>query len=657
MIIKNIRIILICIIFLIIIYFLYQLKKKNEITENFKNQNVYINSISISSDRLTNEDGKFNIGKKKGKVIFKTQIPYDILRVNYKIKYDYTNLESNPTTSSIFITSYLIKNSNDETDENKSKNGKTEMLGGKKFISSISDTDDIQSFAGLKKSDFIEFYLVFYTDQEVFDNIRLDNIEVEYELIKEELKVRTSSFEQKANIIYNKNNLKFNELKDFTISSNINYYGECSLNNFYYISQIFINNDNDDNDENYIRFGIKNDELNEITFINLQNIHQNIDVSDIDINSEKYFDIVSSIYVGDIFIDNVVDLYSNKILGNKLLIYSNTDLSNKRIVITGYLATEQFNYLEYEKFSSIPINTSEDNYIKVYNEMQEFNNNKPHKNNFTIKKIIITEASSGINDKQINILIRNSYTNNIISYPGYSDNGNFIVYSYENNFTIYFLKTLVASEIIILLVDTAIGETINIDTSVEIHGYKAPASDVNKFILENNVTDVKGSINPNLLCPDLNEFMNEQLDSEIIMEAMNYQDKINTEKLKIASNKENLLTLLEQSEEIDKLERMVDKIKNYDKKNEDHAYIMNALQFKKNMEDYQILKEFLDKRIEERKKNTVDINIDVFSKELDEKIKKQELEELNEGFTSIDEFNDYNTINTLIKSEDNMKIN
>ena len=97
---------------------------------------------------------------------------------------------------------------------------------------------------------------------------------------------------------------------------------------------------------------------------------------------------------------------------------------------------------------------------------------------------------------------------------------------------------------------------------------------------------------------------------------MNYLDKINQEKQKLVGNKENLLTLLEQSEDIKKLERMINKIKVLDKKDEEHENILSALMFKKNMADREALVKFLDKRIETRNKNKLDLDFNIYTENL-----------------------------------------
>ena len=220
-----------------------------------------------------------------------------------------------------------------------------------------------------------------------------------------------------------------------------------------------------------------------------------------------------------------------------------------------------------------------------------------------------------------------------MTYNGYGDNNQFILTNdSDNKAYIYLTRGLVASEIDIVDTD---GNTINNSNFViDYYGDISSSSDINRFILENNVSDIKGSINPDLICPSIKTLMNDTLDAELIVEAMDYQDKINTERIKLSSNKENLLTLLEQAEDIKKLESMVNKIKSVSRNNEEHVSVLNSLQLK-NMEDYQVLKEFLDKRIDTRKQNTANINVNVFSSELDNYLKEKK--EKSESFLNLED--------------------
>lgn len=474
-------------------------------------------------------------------------------------------------------------------------------------------------------SSFLELVITVSTNEiGGSDKIRLTDMKVKYEVSEDELNYVSSDFEQKSNIIFHKINTggtAFSKQDVQTSTSvSIRYAYEFNLKNYFYLDQIFIKNGNN----TYLQFGIKNDEKNEINFVNLKNNDENLDVAQIDKNSKTYFDIVSARFRGNIFIDGIKDLYSNNLSGNKLIVFSSELFdSDSEIIVTGHLVTENFDYKKYSDITEIKAySTDTTGGIKPLSE----NNIESHNANYLIKKIkIVSTVPSPTNEDavyitstntNIRIKYKNSYSNNVIVYPGYNDDSSFHYYNNArtNDFYIFCIKNLVASEISIEQ-KTSTGYT-KINAGITYYGELATSTDVNKFILDNNITDIKGSINPDLVCPNLGDFMDEQLTAETIMDAMNYQDKINQEKQKLVGNKENLLTLLEQSEDIKKLERMISKIKVLDKKDEEHENILSALMFKKNMADREALVKFLDKRIETRNKNKLDLDFNIYTENL-----------------------------------------
>jgi hypothetical protein len=148
-------------------------------------------------------------------------------------------------------------------------------------------------------------------------------------------------------------------------------------------------------------------------------------------------------------------------------------------------------------------------------------------------------------------------------------------------------------------------------TVQNIKGYTASIADINRFKLEYNITDIRGSINPDDVCPSIDKFVENQLSSELIIDAMDYQQKINDEKSKLQSNKDNLLNLLEQQDEIKQLGKLIGKIKDVNTTRDHQTNAVNALQLFKQMNEYTKLKEVLDDRISLRKKNTFSLAVNV----------------------------------------------
>ena len=616
--------------------------------ENFETKSKFINRIIFPRfNDQTKESDDFGVGEF---VLFRETIPADTDQVTFDVSSNYEFIKKNsdtptPTGNMPFtLKACIIKNNNLGT-----------KTIGTNFVEIIHTIPNLQSNfkdenlqvrlpADIETDDLVDVIIILDISSIISNyKLRFDNMNIEYEIIENKIFRVSDTYKQKANIIY------YKDIAENSSNSDSNLY-QITLNDNYFINQIYLSNLGSttiDSDNNYdLVIGIKNSKLNELTYIDLtDNINKN-KIMRLNRNSEEYISSFKATFTstnGGIFIDNIRDVFSNEMLGDEIQIYTKKSLANAKLLVTGYLGSERYDYKKIIQEELITVAKENLYYLNtIVNEA----NVTPHKDNFNIKYISFdynnpNPTTTNNNDipKNVKIKFRNSYSNNIMTYNGYGDNYQFIITKDSNNKAfIYLTRGLVASEIEI--VDTDGKDIDSVFASIEYYGDKSTSSDINRFILENNVSDIKGSINPDLICPSIKTLMNDTLDAELIVEAIDYQDKINTERIKLSSNKENLLTLLEQAEDIKKLETMVNKIKSISKDNEEHVSVLNSLQFKKNMEDYQVLKEFLDKRINTRKQNTANIDVNVFSSEL--------TNALNDASSESESF---------LNLEDDMKIN
>jgi hypothetical protein len=209
------------------------------------------------------------------------------------------------------------------------------------------------------------------------------------------------------------------------------------------------------------------------------------------------------------------------------------------------------------------------------------------------------------------LVFKNNYSNDIVTYPG-PVNGYFIYEPNLNTQIITLTSPIVATKFAIKSDDINNGNTLDNCVNIQlIKGYKASVADINRFRVEYNITDLRGSINPDDVCPSIDKFVENQLSSELIIDAMDYQKKINDEKAKLQSNKDNLLNLLEQQDEIKQLDKLVGKIHAVKSDRDHQTSAINALQLFKQMNEYTKLKEVLDDRITLRKQNTFDVAVNV----------------------------------------------
>ena len=290
---------------------------------------------------------------------------------------------------------------------------------------------------------------------------------------------------------------------------------------------------------------------------------------------------------------DIISIYGGDIIGNKISIYSEGvfTASGGKYIIIGYPENDR---IDFRTFNSSP----------GYDIIQ---GNKIARDNLYVMKKLILAPASGTNvsdGTKIKIRFRNPYSNNIFTYPGPSEY-NFI---YTKDYpSIYFTKSCLA-----------VGSSVEImpsNSNLVISDYyvKSPPdeSDISRFKLEYNLTDLRGSINPDAVCPSVNGLISRQLDAELLVDSIDYIDQINTEKVKLASNKDNLLTLMEQESDIAKLGKMITKIRDLQKQRQMETDALNALRFTRQLNEVMQMREILEKRIARRKENTYDITFDV----------------------------------------------
>lgn len=290
---------------------------------------------------------------------------------------------------------------------------------------------------------------------------------------------------------------------------------------------------------------------------------------------------------------DIISIYGGDIIGNKISIYSEGTFveSGGKYIIIGYPENDR---IDFRTFNSSP----------GYDIVPSANISKDKL--YVMKKLTLAPASdTNVSDgTKIKIRFRNPYSNNIFTYPGPSEY-NFI---YTKDYpSIYFTKSCLA-----------VGSSVEIMTSTSnlvIKDYYVKSSpdesDISRFKLEYNLTDLRGSINPDAVCPSVNGLISRQLDAELLVDSIDYIDQINTEKVKLASNKDNLLTLMEQESDIAKLGKMITKIRDLQKQRQMETDALNALRFTRQLNEVMQMREILEKRIARRKENTYDITFDV----------------------------------------------
>jgi hypothetical protein len=382
------------------------------------------------------------------------------------------------------------------------------------------------------------------------------------------------------------------------------------------------------------RIGIKNKSRNKISFVSgldLNIIERDGTFAD---NSNKFIN-MTVINASDTIYNKLypLDIYGNDLVGDEIIIYNSTSTNNIKATIMGHLENEPF--YKHPTYDTIQPNTIIST-TNTTNSSDDKLNEAHGVTKLTFKSDYNIDNSTG---KKIKVLFENNYSGNRFTFEGPLPDRSFIITPKFKS--IFFHHTLLANTIIIKDGDADVEDS-NIS---KLQGYMPSVIDINRFKLEYNLTDVRSSINPDDICPSLDQYMNDQLSSEIVIDAMEYQDKINMEKMKLSSNKDSMLTLLEQEEDIIKLEKMVKKINSLHQQRKHTTNALNTLQLRRQMDEVLKLRDVLNNRIALREQNTINIPVDINRVKYIEKVEDTDTQ------PNIDEFSDI----PLDKSE-NMSI-
>jgi hypothetical protein len=515
-------------------------------------------------------------------------------------------------------------------------------------------------------------YCKFIKDNKHNNALNLDAINIE--------NFDSSNTTQNGNIIYHFDGDNEKISSEPTISSSVTNVNDdksltytIELGKKYKITDFYLNKINE-NDEN-IKIGVFNSSNSELFYVNL-----NPTENDMEKKIERQ---TSGATITEY---NIKDIYNNDMYGDKLIIYiknlTETEAAANAAVKNGSAETEPEtepeteNLTETNNLTVTVCGISNDENIHE-NEMEYLVDKTNDITNIEVAKIdTFTDPDSSkplykvtyiefttSPSEPFEIVYTNPYTEEVMVYKSDRSDGKFIITDTFRKILCYD-KILLANSIQIKQYNA--NGTVMDDAQIAIatfKGYKANVNDINQFKLENNLTDIRGSINPNDICPSIDNLIQGQLNAETIIDAMDNQEKIKDEKIKLQSRKEALLTLLEQKEDISRLGNMLDSIETITKKRNMDTDVLNAIKFTKQMDEVSKLKEVLDARIKYNEDNTLNIdkvNLNIYREPTEEELQLYNQPSVSEvdtssgsGTTVVDEFVD---ISPKLPIEEEMQV-
>ena len=251
----------------------------------------------------------------------------------------------------------------------------------------------------------------------------------------------------------------------------------------------------------------------------------------------------------------------------------------------------------------------------------------------------ITQYTYNINHENDNMKIyciklyykKNTYTNNTINNVD-------IKIGYEN--TLYPLDTFKIKKtykircdkysldknnsnpnIYIILDEPIIANKLLISTSIEqsnlrlkhiiINANKPTSEDINEYKNTVNLVINKDNSLETNICPNINELVEKQNKTQDICDNLEYQDKIKSEKIRLERNKQYLLKLKTQQEQISELNNVIEELDKKRKERENTADQIRVLQYQKQKGDVSTINDLANQRLESQDNNKLfmDLNL------------------------------------------------
>ena len=341
----------------------------------------------------------------------------------------------------------------------------------------------------------------------------------------------------------------------------------------------------------------------------------------------------SIINISDIIDENSLTIYTSKIIvivgdsTNKIMNYSNESR-------TGYINEYCIYGGDRSLFLKSDYDILNNNLKNVYtttpvlkdgptSDIKEITFNKIYNsgNNMKIYSIQLTIAQSALSTaaapstKPFYITIK--YNNSLYPANTFTINKEYIIRNDINKLSstattafIFLNESIIANNLIFEVKNEAT-YTLSI-TGITVNGIDPTANDITDFKRTVNVSlsnnNIEGDIN---LCPNIDNLIEKQTKAQQICDNLEYQDKIKSEKLRLERNKQYLIKLKNQQEQIDDLNKVIQDLENKRQARANIADQTRVLQYQKQKGDASTIRDLANQRLESQDKNKLfmDLNI------------------------------------------------
>ena len=230
---------------------------------------------------------------------------------------------------------------------------------------------------------------------------------------------------------------------------------------------------------------------------------------------------------------------------------------------------------------------------------------------------------SNTTDKPFNINI--TYQNSIYAQNIFTINNTYIVRSDYNLvpddkhiYTYIFLtEPIIANNITFTILGTPVTGKLNQNVNLSINSVTA----LNNVPSNSDIADYKQTINllqssqdqknSANVCPSINELVNTQTKTQQICDNIEYQDKVKSEKLRLERNKQYLLKLKNQQDQIDELNSAIQELEDKRSQRAVSSDQVRVLQYQKQKIDASKIRDLANQRLESQANNKLYMDVNV----------------------------------------------
>lgn len=221
------------------------------------------------------------------------------------------------------------------------------------------------------------------------------------------------------------------------------------------------------------------------------------------------------------------------------------------------------------------------------------------------------------NYNNYNVDINIEYENNIFPLDIFNIKQSYIIrddtYSLDKN-TNDKLTYIILDEPIIankLIISSNIIQSILQLEKITINGNAPNSEDINEYKKTVNLIINKNNSLETNICPSINELVEKQNKTQEICDNLEYQDKIKSEKIRLERNKQYLLKLKTQQEQISDLNKIIQELEDKRETRSTTADQIRVLQYQKQKGDASTILDLANQRLESQDNNKLfmDLNL------------------------------------------------